>query len=264
MSKMGRRLPAVSEEWVFGEICLTRIGGLVRTQTRQVYEVCLGGFNPVWAENRSFLLLPWADFREENALLRRRVKDRLHGICVLAGDTERVYWTFRLLADGTVVVLDEEGVYYHVTPHPDTQRAVKHRLGTAVLPSEELYIDLKVQELEEEVRRVLDEQERKRQRQRERERKRRLKELSAAVPFQMGSGWGLRTAERLVVPPVYRQVLPPVGVYCAFEKYLGQWGVMALDGQVVVEPRFAQVTFCGRNRVKLTSVNGEVQEVKLA
>ena len=32
----------------------------------------------------------------------------------------------------------------------------------------------------------------------------------------------------------YRKILPPVGYYCAYEENACQWGVMALDGKVVV------------------------------
>ena len=30
--------------------------------------------------------------------------------------------------------------------------------------------------------------------------------------------WGLKLGERIIVPPKYRKILPPVGVYCAFEE----------------------------------------------
>ena len=53
--------------------------------------------------------------------------------------------------------------------------------------------------------------------------------------------WGLRKEGRIVVAPIYRMIKQPVGCYCAFEKNPRQWGVMAVDGQIEVEPRYEQV-----------------------
>lgn len=216
------------------------------------------------AADRSYLLLPWDErFKAENELLARRVTDRMMGVCVLAGDDSRVYWNFRVLADGTVVVLDELGTYYHVTAQAQTGLAVKTCLGRAVTPSEEECIDMKVAELDAEIR-AGKQQELLKNREAEKvERMGMLKGLQGALPFQMGSKWGLRNGERIVVPPVYRMVEMPVGCLCAFEKYPGRWGVMELDGRVVIEPNYQKVELGRKNRVKLTKMNGEVMCVEV-
>ena len=36
--------------------------------------------------------------------------------------------------------------------------------------------------------------------------------------------WGLKLGERIIVPPKYRKILPPVGYYCAYEENACQWG----------------------------------------
>lgn len=243
----------------FGVIELTRVGNFYFTHTKEQYGVNTGGFDPVPALNRSYVLLPWDEhFKAGNVLLARRVKDRMMGVCVLAGDDSRVYWNFRVLADGTVVVVDEQGTYYHVTAHAQTGLAVKRCLGRAMTPSEEECIDMKVQELDAEIRAGKQRELLEKMEVRKVERKVLLKELQGAVPFQMGSRWGLRIGKRIVVPPVYRKVEMPVGCFCAFEKYPGRWGVMELDGRVVIEPKYQKVELGRRNRVKLTQVNGEV------
>ena len=258
------RFDELSEEVSYGAIKLMRIGNFLFTQTQKEYALNTGGFEPVPAANGSYLLLPWDEkFHADSALLARRVKDRLQGICVLAGDESRVYWNYRLLDDGTVVVMDERGSYYHVTVHPESGLAVKTLLGRAVTPAEEEYIDCKIKELNAVIRAERQHELLKKIDKKEAQRKRLLKSLQGAVPFKMGSKWGLRTEERIVVPPVYRQVESPVGCFCAFEKYPGCWGVMELDGRVVVEPKYQKVVFSGKNRVKLVQVNGETKFLSL-
>ena len=248
----------------FGAIELTRVGNFYFTHTRERYGVNTGGFDPVPAADRSYLLLPWDErFKAENELLARRVTDRMMGVCVLAGDDSRVYWNFRVLADGTVVVLDELGTYYHVTAQAQTGLAVKTCLGRAVTPSEEECIDMKVAELDAEIRSGKQQELLKNREAEKVERMGMLKGLQGALPFQMGSKWGLRNGERIVVPPVYRMVEMPVGCLCAFEKYPGRWGVMELDGRVVIEPNYQKVELGRKNRVKLTKMNGEVMCVEV-
>ena len=243
----------------FGQLELLQVGNLVYTRTKRVYEVNTGGVAPVLAYNGSYLLLPRRRMVEEHPLVARRVTEWLHAVCVLAGDFSRYYWNYRVLKDGTVVVMDERGWYYHVTAEEGSARALKRCLGRAVMPAEEERVDLLVEQLEEEIRLR---QQRELEEQLEEERRRRaerLESLRRAVPFVMGSKWGLKLGERIVVPPLYRQVRPPVGLYCAFEQFPGRWGVLALDGKVVVEPRYQAVELADGNRALLTLANGVVE-----
>ena len=80
---------------------------------------------------------------------------------------------------------------------------------------------------------------------------------------RMGMKWGLKLGERIIVPPKYRKILPPVGVYCAFEESACRWGVMALDGKVMVEARYQEVDIENNGTVHLTVIPGKVKTVKL-
>lgn len=243
----------------FGRLELLQVGNLLYTRTKRVYEVNTGGLAPVLAYNGSYLLLPRRRMEEEYPLIARRVTEWLHAVCVLAGDFDRYYWKYRSLKDGTVVVMDEHGWYYHVTAEEGSGRALKRCLGRAVTPGEEERVDLLVGELEEEIRRRRQRELELRLEEERRQRRVRLEGLRQAVPFIMGSKWGLRLGQRIVVPPLYRRVLPPVGLYCAFEQFPGRWGVMMLDGTVVVEPRYQAVELPDEDRALLTLANGVVE-----
>ena len=41
-----------------------------------------------------------------------------------------------------------------------------------------------------------------------------------------GLKWGLKQGDKVIVPPVYRNLQTPVGNYCAFEGNPRQWGVI--------------------------------------
>jgi len=99
---------------------------------------------------------------------------------------------------------------------------------------------------------------------RKEKRQRRLEE-SKGCPVLSGVGvkWGLKLGERIVVPPHYRNICPPVGGYCAFEENAYQWGLMALDGKVVVEARYQKVEIEGDGTVRLTIIPGKVKTIKL-
>ena len=50
---------------------------------------------------------------------------------------------------------------------------------------------------------------------------------------------------------------------CAFEGNACQWGVMALDGKVVVEARYQKVEIEKDGTVHLTIIPGKVKTIKL-
>ena len=97
----------------------------------------------------------------------------------------------------------------------------------------------------------------------EQKRLKRLEEIRDALPFRMGMKWGLKLGERIIVPPKYRKILPPVGYYCAYEENACQWGIMALDGKVVVEARYQKVDIECNGTVHLTVIPGKVKTIKL-
>ncbi len=59
------------------------------------------------------------------------------------------------------------------------------------------------------------------------------------------------------------EYLCSVGGYCAFEGNACQWGVMALDGKVVVEARYQKVEIEKDGTVHLTIIPGKVKTINL-
>lgn len=93
--------------------------------------------------------------------------------------------------------------------------------------------------------------------------KARLDVLKAAVPFRAGLKWGLKVDERVVVPPIYRNIKNPVGCYCAMEDNPNRWGVIMVDGKVVIEARYTHVEIGGDGIARLTLLTGRTKTVDL-
>ena len=87
--------------------------------------------------------------------------------------------------------------------------------------------------------------------------------MQEAEPFKSGLKWGLRLGGRVIVPPIYRNIAAPVGNYCAFEGSPQQWGVIMLDGSVVVEARYASVEISEGGTASLTVIPGKTKTVDL-
>lgn len=100
-------------------------------------------------------------------------------------------------------------------------------------------------------------------RENEQKQQERLATIQNALPFQSGLKWGLKSGARVIVPPVYRSIQKPVGNYCAVEANPRQWGVIMLDGKVVVEARYTHVEINENGTARLTTIPGKVKTVKL-
>ena len=180
-------------------------------------------------------------------------------VCLLEGDEERAYYLSGRLPDQSIVVMDEEGRYYHV------EKGHGKRYVACNRPSDrsEDYFDEAVALL----RRQADERVEKRLREEkceyERKRQRIISRSVEAVPFQIGVKWGLRTAERILIPPVYRRILHPVGGYCAYQDSSCQWGVLAVDGRIIIRARYMEVEIDRDGTARLTLVPGKMETVKL-
>ena len=83
------------------------------------------------------------------------------------------------------------------------------------------------------------------------------------VPFRSGMKWGLKVGERITIPPIYRNVRPPIGRYCAVEKNYSQWGVIAIDGTMMIEPQYSDIEISMKGDVTGTKVSGNKVVVKL-
>ena len=100
-------------------------------------------------------------------------------------------------------------------------------------------------------------------REEERKRRNRLAGIRDAVPFRSRLKWGLKSGDRVIVPPVYRNIQKPVGRYCAVEVHPRQWGVIMLDGKVVVEARYSHVEIDDNGTARLTTIPGKTKTVDL-
>lgn len=94
-------------------------------------------------------------------------------------------------------------------------------------------------------------------------RQERLAGMQQAEPFRSGRKWGLKLGGRIVVPPVYRNILAPVGNYCAVECKPCQWGIIMLDGKVVVEANYSKVEIRDDGTARLTVFPGKEKVVEL-
>ena len=178
--------------------------------------------------------------------------------CVLEGDDEEVYWCCGCLADRSIVVMDGEGNYYHVEKGKG-----KRYIACNVPKAGEADFASVVEGLRKEAGRRAESVQRERQQNEEEKRRKRLEEIKDVLPFRMGMKWGLKWGDRIVVPPCYRNICVPVGGYCAFEGNACQWGVMALDGKVVVEARYQKVEIEKDGTVHLTIIPGKVKTINL-
>ena len=97
----------------------------------------------------------------------------------------------------------------------------------------------------------------------EQKQRKRLADIQDAVPFKSGLKWGLKSGGRVIVPPVYRSIQKPVGNYCAVEASPRQWGVIMLDGKVVLEARYSHVEINENGTARLTVIPGKEKTVDL-
>lgn len=175
-------------------------------------------------------------------------------VCVLEGDEEAFYWVHRWLEDGSLVVMGKDGRYYHVE-----EGKAKRCLGSGTIGQEEIACQQKIAQLLECAHRKKE----KEALAKEERRQQRLEHLKAVLPFCSGKKWGLKAGECITVPPIYRNVRPPVGKYCAVEQEYSQWGIITIDGRVRIEPRYAEVNIMEDGTAVLTYVTGHKISVKL-
>ena len=243
----------------YGSIELLRVGETFHSRTRKAYismqglhkdSLCFYGF---------YLKIP--DYRvPKSCQLVDPVWSTIFDVfaCVLEGDEEEVYWCCGCLEDRSIVVMDGDGCYYHV----EKGKRKRYIACNAPKAGEADFASV-VERLREEAGRRAENAQRRRKQDEEEKRRKRLEEIKDVLPFRMGVKWGLKWGDRIIVPPCYRNICVPVGGYCAFEENACQWGVMALDGKVVVEARYQKVEIEKDGTVHLTIIPGKVKTIKL-
>ena len=255
----------------FGDFEIANIGGYLCTRTQKLYEVKAIPAEAWHGKYGLYLSLPYSGEPEEKIKKMMIWTPSRYVVCLLNGDESGVYWKMRVFEDYTLLVMDDQGNYYHVkrsarsrsVARPQRKKAVKVFLGQAKNEADRMMIVHAVREIEEQVADLLKMEAEKAKREAEKEREQQMATLVSAEPFNIGNKWGLRSKGRIVVPPVYRSVKTPVGRYCAMESYPGIWGVIAVDGKIEVEPRYEDVVIHTDGTVDLTVRPGKVITKKL-
>ena len=243
----------------YGGIELLRVGETFHSRTRKAYTSMHGLHKDSLCFYGFYLKIP--DYRvPKSCRLVDPVWSTIFDVfaCVLEGDDEEVYWCCGCLADRSIVVMDGEGNYYHV----EKGKGKRYIACNAPKAGEADFASV-VEGLRKEAGRRAESVQRERQQNEEEKRRKRLEEIKDVLPFRMGMKWGLKWGDRIVVPPSYRNICVPVGGYCAFEGNACQWGVMALDGKVVVEARYQKVEIEKDGTVHLTIIPGKVKTINL-
>ena len=262
------------ESRFYGEYELLFVGEWIYTRTKRPYGVderC--GCPPVVQEDGLFLTMACdevsmteylRDHDEEDEPWLKQIEKWVNSIsgraCLIAGDDSQAYWLYRRLVDGTIIILDNDLRFYHVAGMRDEGgklKAVKRLMAQANEETEKEDMDRQLQPVAMAAAERYAELEQKRVEAEEGKRMQRLKQMVGATPYRMGNKWGLKVAERIVVPPLYRAVKVPVGKYCAVEKNYQQWGVIALDGRIVVEPKYEDVEIFEDGTAELTVFKGK-------
>ena len=244
----------------FGKIEMLRVGMLYYSRTKHVYKSPLG-LNSFDLVPRGFYLRIYTN-QTDNRKFRHIDSEEsfLHRdcVCILADDEEEYYWFCGNLADGSIVVTDGNGNYYHAMDGKEKQYiACEHPKA----PDEDF--DVAVSRLKAEAEARATKIKENYQREKEKKQQERLASIQQAVPFQSGLKWGLKLGDRIIVPPVYRNIQTPVGNYCAVEANPRQWGVIMLDGKVVVEAKYTNVEINNNGTARLTVFPGITKTVNL-
>lgn len=260
----GEPYTSMPEILEIGGFEINYVGGYLCTRTKKLYEVS-GIPEMVSIGNQHlYLLLPVNGEPEESIREKMIIKSRYYNVCLLNGDDSGVYWRIDGFEDGTLVVMTDDGDYYHVTKNNRSGKAEKTFLGKVSNEADKALMVQTVRDIEVKVTEERLKEAAKAKRKAEKERKQHLMTLLNSEPFTNGKKWGLKNNGKIIVPPIYRTVHTPVGKYCAVETYPGIWGVIALDGKVEIDPKYEMVAILPDGTVELTVFGGKVISKKLS
>ena len=129
-SKNGELYAHMPEFMHVGNFELALIGGYMCTRTKKIYEIPQIPIELMQIGDQSlFMVLPYKGEPEENMRCRMIVKRKPYLVCLLNGDDSGVYWFIDTFADGTPLVMDDDGNYYHATLDKKTKKAAKTFFG---------------------------------------------------------------------------------------------------------------------------------------
>ena len=187
----------------------------------------------------------------------RMSNEESRNVCFLRNDYEHVYWLCAVLYGERIVVMDSKEDYYLVDSnlkktyigcnHPKNENEdlnfVMPRLG------KKYYQEAMLQKKEMEASELLLLHEKS--------------EAGHVELYQAGKKWGLKVDGKVIVPPLYHHIALPVGAYCAFEQIPRHWGVMTLNGKVIVDAKYEKVEIRDNGIAVLTGILGKTQTIHL-
>lgn len=244
----------------YGRIEMLRIGMVYYSRTKHVYKSPLG-INSFNLLPRGFYLRIYTGLADNCKFRHIDSEDAfLHQdcVCILADDEDEYYGFCGELADGSIVITDGKGNYYHAMDGKEKQYIACEHTKT-----QDEDFDVAVLRLKAEAEGRAAKMKADHQREKEKKQQMRLAKIQDAVPFQSGLKWGLRAGSRVIVPPIYRSIQNPVGNYCVVETNPRQWGIIRLDGKVVVEARYTNVEISNGGTARLTVFPGITKTVNL-
>lgn len=244
----------------YGRIEMLRVGMVYYSRTKHVYKSPLG-INSFDLVARGFYLRIYTGLTDNRKFRHIDCEDAfLHQdcVCILADDEDEYYGFCGELADGNIVITDGKGNYYHAMDGKEKQYIACEHPKT-----QDEDFDVAVSRLKAEAEAMAAKMKADHQREKEKKQQMRLVQIQDAIPFQSGLKWGLRAGCRIIVPPIYRSMQNPVGNYCAVEANPRQWGIIRLDGKVVVEARYTNVEISHGGTARLTVFPGITKTVNL-
>ena len=248
-------LPAIER---YGDFEIAYLGGYLCTRTKQYYQVKGKPDHIDIGPRGLYIEIPCHDTPDKGIIDKMIEKCSVFIRCQIRGDEDNLYWKLREFADGSVVVMDDNGDHYHVREDTETGETARQSLGKTDSEAARAMMKKELQDIEKESEaRFMAERKRERE-EKERQRREALKDLTDAEPIMIGDKWGMRVGGRIAVPPLYRTIEPPIGHYCVMEATYGCWGVVAMDGRVEIEPRYEKVVLHEDGTAELTVFKGKV------
>ena len=236
----------------FGSVEMLKVGDRYYDRTKHPYKAGFSGKKHCIKDRGFYVDIFMNNDTEWRRMLESMGKPSiLHTACILANDDTDWYIVSSTLEDGSIIILDCEKNYYHAEDGRE-----KCYIGNEQNDGE-------VKKLISAIRQLREKASRKVERIQAEKQKERLAQLQNAEPFRANNKWGLRLDGRVIVPPIYRSIKEPVGNYCAVEKNYRQWGVMALDGMMMVEPKYSDIEISTQGIVIGTKVTGSKEQVRL-
>ena len=194
---------------------------------------------------------------EGNEGKMRMSNEESRNVCFLRNDYEHVYWLCAILYGERIVVMDSKEDYYLVdsslkkTYIGCNQPKNENEDLNFVMPriGKKYYQEAMLQKKEMEASELLLLHEKS--------------EAGHVELYQAGKKWGLKVDGKVIVPPLYHHIALPVGAYCAFEQIPRHWGVMTLNGKVIVDAKYEKVEIRDNGIAVLTGILGKTQTIHL-